>query len=98
MLLSRTIAAAGIISVCLGPAWAENAVALKPTVTPLLQTSQTAIGQPIAYPAGTAEVTAMIITIPPGGETSWHVHAVPLFGNMLQGALTVAYGARDTRK
>ena len=91
-----TILAAGLIAASSVPAWSENAVSITPTVTPVLQTSQTIIGQPIAYPAGTAEVTAVIITIVPGGETGWHLHAVPLFGYMLEGQLTVDYGDKGT--
>jgi len=75
---------------------AEEAISYKTLVTPLLATSQTVIGQPIAYPAGTAKVTAVIVTIPPGGETGWHEHAVPLFGYMLDGVLTVDYGDKGT--
>ena len=76
---------------------AEEAIAYKTLVTPLIATSQTIIGQPLAYPAGTAKVTAVIVTIPPGGETGWHEHAVPLFGYMLDGVLTVDYGDKGTR-
>ena len=76
---------------------AEEAIAYKTLVTPLITTSQTIIGQPLAYPAGTAKVTAVIVTIPPGGETGWHEHAVPLFGYMLDGVLTVDYGDKGTR-
>ena len=76
---------------------ADDLVSLKPTVAPVLTTSQTIIGQPIAYPSGTAAVTAAIITIPPGGQTGWHVHAVPLFATILDGELTVDYGDKGTR-
>jgi quercetin dioxygenase-like cupin family protein len=76
---------------------AEEAIAYKTLVTPLIATSQTVIGQPFAYPSGTAKVTAVIVTIPPGGETGWHEHAVPLFGYMLDGVLTVDYGDKGTR-
>ena len=96
MLLKRTIIAAGIIAALLGPVWGKDAISPKPTVTPVLTTSTTIIGQPIAYPAGEAQVTAVIITIPPGGQTGWHLHPVPLFGYMLHGALTVDYGTKGT--
>jgi len=96
MLQRRTLIAAALIAAVLHPAWGKDATALKPTVAPVLTTSTTIIGQPITYPAGAAEVTAVVITIPPGGKTGWHVHAVPLFGYMLQGALTVDYGAKGT--
>jgi quercetin dioxygenase-like cupin family protein len=100
MLLNRTMivagVAAGLVAASFGTAWSKDAAALKPTVTPVLQSSATIIGQPLAYPAGEAEVTAAIVTIPPGGQTGWHVHPVPLFGYMLQGELTVDYGAKGT--
>jgi quercetin dioxygenase-like cupin family protein len=97
MLPKRTFIAAGIIAASLHPSWGEDAsISLKPTVTPVLTASTTIIGQPFAYPAGDAQVTAAIVTIPPGGETGWHVHAVPLFGYVLAGTLTVDYGDKGT--
>lgn len=79
------------------PAHAEEALSYKTLVTPLLATSDTIIGQPFAYPSGKPQVTAVIVTVPPGGETGWHEHAVPLFAYMLDGALTVDYGDKGTR-
>jgi quercetin dioxygenase-like cupin family protein len=100
MLLKRTFAAAGIATVLVAASFAtalaEDASALKPTVAPVLQSSTTIIGQDIAYPKGEAQVTAAIVTIPPGGQTGWHVHPVPLFGYMLEGELTVDYGDKGT--
>ena len=90
------ILAAILLTASLAFAAAEDAAAIKPTVTPVLESSTAIIGQPIAYPAGTAKVTAAIITIPAGGETGWHTHAVPLFGYMLDGELTVDYGSEGT--
>jgi quercetin dioxygenase-like cupin family protein len=96
MHFKRTIIAAGIIAVSLHPTWGKDVAAPKPTVTPVLTSTKTIIGQPIAYPQGEAEVTAAIVSIPPGGQTGWHVHPVPLFGYMLQGVLTVDYGTKGT--
>ena len=42
-------------------------------------------------------VTAVIVTLPPGAETGWHRHPVPLFGYMLEGELTVAYEGAGER-
>lgn len=47
-------------------------------------------GQPLAYPAGQAEVTAMRIDIAPGAVTGWHLHPVPSFAYVLQGELEVS--------
>ena len=55
------------------------------------------LGQPLVYPAGKAKVTSAIITIPPGGETGWHSHAVPLYGYILDGELTVDYGSKGLK-
>ena len=78
---------------------ATQAVALEyKRVEPLLQTGETIIGQTFVYPQDSpAEVTAVIVTLLPGEETGWHVHEVPLFGYMLEGELTVDYGAEGKK-
>lgn len=58
-------------------------------VTPLLKTTTTWDGAPIAYPAGQPEITGIMIEIAPGGDTSWHAHPVPSFGMLLEGELEV---------
>ena len=63
-----------------------------PPLDLLLSSSQTVIGQPIAYPQGVPKVTAAIITVEPGKETGVHLHRVPLFAYILSGELTVDYG------
>ncbi|MEM9780937.1 MAG: cupin domain-containing protein [Pseudomonadota bacterium] len=63
-----------------------------PTVEILLSTTKTVSGQPISYPAGTAEITGAIVTLEPGQRTGWHRHDVPLFAYVLEGELTIDYG------
>ena len=73
--------------------FASGAVALDPTatvrVTPLLNTTTSWNGQPLAYPTGPAEITALQVEVAPGGETGWHQHPVPSFGFVLAGTLEV---------
>lgn len=76
---------------------AEDLSAYQALLTPLLQSGETTIGQPIQYPAGAAKVTGAIVTLPPGGQTGWHTHEVPLFGYVLEGTLTVDYGSKGTK-
>ena len=79
------------------PLTAEE-VSYKSLVTPVLSASETVVGETLNYPVGApAKVTAVIVTVPPGGETGWHRHPVPLFGYILQGTLVVDYGAHGTR-
>lgn len=66
-------------------------------LTPILSGNQTIIGQEIAYPAGTPKVTAAIVVIPPGKDTGWHTHQVPLFVYVLDGEVTVDYGSKGTK-
>lgn len=66
-------------------------------LTPLFSGNQTIIGQEIAYPAGTPEITAAVVTIPPGGDTGWHIHDVPLFVHILEGEVDVDYGPEGVR-
>src|SRR5262245_24361660 len=64
----------------------------------LLSTGMRVAGQPLQSPAGApAHVTASIIDTPPGQRTIAHRHGVPLFAYMLQGELTVDYGAKGKR-
>lgn len=64
----------------------------------LLSAHQSIVGEPLKYPTtGDARVTAAIITLAPGAATIEHEHGVPLFAYMLDGELTVDYGARGKR-
>jgi quercetin dioxygenase-like cupin family protein len=66
-------------------------------LTPVVSGNQTILNQTIAYPKGIPNVTAAIVTIPPGGETGWHIHEIPLFAYILDGELTVDYGEKGTK-
>ena len=68
-----------------------------PPLEVLLKATRSVLGQPLAYPKGTPEITAAIVTLEPGRETGWHRHDVPLLGYILEGALTVDYGPAGSR-
>jgi len=58
--------------------------------TPILQSRTTVLGTPIVYPkTDSAEVTALVLEIGPGGETGRHMHPYPTFVYMLDGAIDV---------
>lgn len=68
------------------------------TVKPLLDTGQTILSQPIAYPTQSpAKIVSAIVTMLPGEETGWHQHDVPMFGYILEGEVTVTYAGNGTR-
>lgn len=59
-------------------------------VTPLLKTKVDAAGRPLVYPTdGPAEITAVLVEVPPGGRTGWHKHPMPCIGYILEGELRV---------
>jgi quercetin dioxygenase-like cupin family protein len=96
--LARTLTAAALLSASFAAgAAAEESVSYQNLLTPLLSSGTTIIDQPIAYPAGTPKVTGAIVTIPPGGETGWHLHEVPLFVYILEGEVTVDYGEKGVK-
>ena len=64
---------------------------------PLLSTGTTIVGETIRYPSGTAHVTASIVTLAPGARTVAHKHGVPMFAYILEGEITVDYGAKGKR-
>jgi len=68
------------------------------TITSLLNSGRTVLGQPITYPSsGRAQIIANIVTIAPGTQTGWHTHDFPVIGYILEGELTVDYGSFGTR-
>jgi quercetin dioxygenase-like cupin family protein len=68
-----------------------------PPLEVLLSTSQTTIGQEIAYPPGKPKITAAIVTMEPGANTGRHRHEAPLFAMILEGEVSLDYGNGVTR-
>jgi quercetin dioxygenase-like cupin family protein len=66
-------------------------------VQTLLNTGQTVLGQPLAYPGGRARLTSVIVTLQPGEDTGRHLHPVPTLGHILEGELTIDYGKAGRR-
>ena len=70
----------------------------EPKVETLLQTGTTILGQPLAYPSeGAPRITAAVVTLEPGQETGRHRHPVPLYGQVLAGAVTIDYDGHGTK-
>jgi quercetin dioxygenase-like cupin family protein len=67
-------------------------------VTPLAKETTSWDGNPITYPQGQAEMTALFIEIGPGAETGWHCHPVPNFAYMLEGTLEVTLDDGRTKQ
>lgn len=60
------------------------------TATTLLKSSITNTRQKITYPrTNKPQIESMLITIAPGGQSSWHLHPVPTFVYVLQGTVLV---------
>lgn|GEM_PF-235250 len=60
-------------------------------VKKLLSSTTAGNGQKLVYlRTDNPEVTALLVGIPPGGQTGWHQHPVPVYAYVLEGRLTVA--------
>jgi quercetin dioxygenase-like cupin family protein len=58
--------------------------------TPLVQSTTTLHGVPIAYPKpDKPDITALLVEIGPGGESGRHMHPNPTFVYVLEGTLEV---------
>lgn len=97
--MKAILASATALAALVLPAWAEDLTpqTYQNLLTPLVQGSTDVLGGPLTYPAGTPNVTSAIVTVPPGGETGWHEHEVPLFAYILEGELTVDYGSKGKK-
>ncbi|MCL6284506.1 cupin domain-containing protein [Ruegeria sp. 2012CJ41-6] len=90
----KRILIAGALALTAGQAVAKDSY---PPLELLLQTDKTVVGEPLAYPPGQAEITMAIITMMPGQKTPAHRHGAPLAGYILEGEITVDYGAAGIR-
>jgi quercetin dioxygenase-like cupin family protein len=92
----RPAAAAFVLLALASPAPAQDAANYP--AAPLLSASTSIVGETLRYPTtGPAQITGSIIVLAPGGRTIEHKHGVPLFAYILDGELTVDYGAHGTR-
>ena len=86
----KAVGVATFVVALVAPVSAAAQVTPTPTATPVLQSGTTAAGTPIAYPqTDSAEVTALLLEIGPGGETGRHMHPNPTFVYVLEGAIDV---------
>ena len=62
------------------------------TITEVSRDTTTDAGEPIRYlSTPNAEVSSMILSLPPGGKTDWMTHPVPGYLYVLEGELTVEF-------
>jgi quercetin dioxygenase-like cupin family protein len=65
-------------------------------LTPILETTTTFSGQPIRFPQGENQLSAVIAEVEPGGQVGRHLHPVPLFVYILEGTLTIEMDGHGT--
>jgi quercetin dioxygenase-like cupin family protein len=66
------------------------------TLTPILETTTTITGQPIRFPQGDNQFTAVLAEVAPGGQVGRHLHPVPLFVYILEGTLSIEMEGHET--
>jgi quercetin dioxygenase-like cupin family protein len=93
LLLFSVLASAALAEApAAAPATVATDYAAAVKVTRLLKTTTDAAGRPLAYPKpedGQAEVTALMVEMPPGAQTGWHKHPIGCIGYLLEGELEV---------
>lgn len=82
-------AAALSLSASLTASAQENPAAAGVSREEVLATATNMAEEPIAYPTGSAKVTAEMVSFEPGGHTALHTHPVPSFVYVLEGELEV---------
>jgi len=99
--LFLVLAAAGLLAAELGAKEpvSGDGYTKQIVVKPISCTTKTASGQPIAYPkTSSPQVTAILVEIPPGAETGWHIHPFPCYAYILSGKLTVKIRGKKPRE
>jgi quercetin dioxygenase-like cupin family protein len=60
----------------------------------LLDTGKTVLGETLVYPtSGPARLHSMIVTVSPDRPAKLHHHPTPMYAYILEGELTIDYGA-----
>ncbi len=80
------------------PSHADEAYTAAVRVETLVKTSQDNAGQPIRFPTGSPEITGVMVTMPPGESTGWHIHAIPCAAYILEGEVSVEVEGRGTKR
>jgi len=77
---------------------AEEGYAKQIKVETVLKTSTDGTGKEIKYPvATTAEITGVVVEIPPGQNTGWHIHPTPCVAYILEGEADVEVEGGPTK-
>jgi quercetin dioxygenase-like cupin family protein len=98
----KTLAAAVALSLLMSGAATMATAQSAPTgpvglkLTPILETATTITGQPIRFPQGDSQFTAVLAEVAPGGQVGRHMHPVPLFVYMLEGTLSIEMDGHGT--
>jgi hypothetical protein len=88
LLLSAALLMYGVLTTAEAQQAAQaGSIGLK--LTPILETSTTVTGQPIRFPQGDNQFTAVLAEVAPGGQVGRHMHPVPLFVYILEGTLSI---------
>jgi quercetin dioxygenase-like cupin family protein len=66
------------------------------TLTPILEETTTFTGQPLHFPSGQSQFTAVLAEVAPGGQVGRHLHPMPLFVYILEGTLTIEMEGHGT--
>ncbi len=94
MLLAAPLLLCGSSMVAAEPSRPVGPIGLK--LTPVLETTTTVTGQPIRFPQGDNQFTAVLAEVAPGGQVGRHMHPVPLFVYMLEGTLSIEMEGHGT--
>jgi quercetin dioxygenase-like cupin family protein len=88
-----------IIVVGVGVARAQEAKQLQPAVSALAKSTKTAIGQPLAFPTSSPEISAVLVTLPAGGPPGrLHKHPHQRIAYVLEGTMSVEQDGGETRQ
>lgn len=66
-------------------------------IEPVLEAATTITGQTIRFPQGENRFVAVLAEVAPGGQVGRHMHPVPLFVYVLEGALSIEIEGHGTR-
>ncbi len=91
--VKAVVVAAILVGLVAASGWAQ--VGFKATT--VLQTTATAVGQPIEFPLFRNQFTAVLIEVAPGGQVGRHMHPLPVLVYVLEGQFTIEVDGQPPR-
>ena len=93
----RGLSTVAAVAILVGLVAASGRAQVGFKATTVLQTTTTAVGQPVEFPLFRNQFTAVLLEVAPGGQSGRHMHPLPVLVYVLEGQFTIEVEGQPPR-